>query len=59
MAIGWTSYGHWSIDQVDNALRPRQLSRPTSQPNDMVGPSKQGGIHFFVRNKEALPVGPS
>ena len=37
------------IDYVDKALLPRQLSRPTSQPPTMVG------IHFFVRNKEALP----
>ena len=22
-------------------------------------PASRGGIHFFVRNKEALPVGPS
>ena len=35
--------------------RPSQLSRPTSQPPTMVGPSQQGSIHFFVRNKEALP----
>ena len=27
------------IDQVDKALHPRQLSRPTSQPPTMVGPS--------------------
>ena len=46
MTVGWTSYGHWSIDYVDKTLRPRQLSRPTSQPNNMVGPSSQGETIF-------------
>ena len=38
-------YGHWmdivfkQVDKVDKALRPRQLSRPTSQPPTMVDPS--------------------
>ena len=27
------------IDEVDKALRPRQLSRRTSQPPTLVGPS--------------------
>ena len=56
----------WSLEiesfiltKVVKGRRPSQLSRPTSQPPTMVGPSKQGEYSFFVHNKEALPVGPS
>ena len=35
------------------------LTKP-SDPVNLVGPQvSRGSIHFFVRNKEALPVGPS
>ena len=47
------------LTKVDKGPHPSQLSRPTSQPPPWWVPASRGSIHFFVRNKEALPVGPS
>ena len=48
------------LTKVDKVPRPSQLSRSTSQPPTIVGPTaSRGSIHFCVRNKEALLVGPS
>ena len=45
------------LTKLDKGPRPSQLSRPTSQPPPMVGPSSQGET-FFSRNMVARPVGP-
>ena len=54
-------YSHWMdivrslelesfiLTKVDKGPRPSQLSRPTSQPPTMVGPSSQGGNIFFAK----------
>ena len=64
-------YGHWmdivrSLELESCILT--KLTKP-SIPVNLVGPqvslparwvpASRGSIHFFVRNKEALPVGPS
>ena len=56
----------WSLELESFILT--KLTKPSVLVN-LVGPQKSathyggsqlaGGIHFFVRNKEALPVGPS
>ena len=64
-------YGRW-MDIVRSleleSLILTKLTKP-SVPVNLVGPqvslpqrwvpASRGAIHFFVRNKEALPVGPS
>ena len=64
-------YGHW-MDIVRSpeleSLILTKLTKP-SDPVNLVGPqvslrprwvlASRGSIHFCVRNKEALPVGPS
>ena len=45
------------LTKLDKGPRPSQLSRPTSQPATMVGPSSQGEM-FFSQNTVARPVGP-
>ena len=45
------------LTKVNKGPHPSQLSRPTSQPPTMWVPASRGSIPFFVRNKEALPVG--
>ena len=45
------------IDLVEKALRPRQLSRSTSQPPTMLGPNSQGET-FYSPNTVARLVGP-
>ena len=58
-------YGHWmdivrSLELESFILTKfRKPSVPVNLVGPQVGPSCQGSIHFFVRNKEALPVGPS
>ena len=65
-------YGRWMDIVRSLELESFILTKLTkhSIPINLVGPqvslpprwvpaSKGGGIHFFVRNKEALPVGPS
>ena len=56
----------WSLElesfiltKVDKGLRPSQLSRPQVSLPPWWVPASKGSIHFFVRNKEALPVCPS
>ena len=64
-------YGRWmdivrSLELESYILT--KLTKP-SVPDNLVGPqvslplywvpASRGSIHFFVRNKEALPVGPS
>ena len=36
------------LTKVDKGPRPSQLSRPTSQPPTMVGPSQQGEYSIFL-----------
>ena len=42
------------LTKVDKGPRPVNLVGP-----QVSLPASRGSIHFFVRNKEALPVGPS
>ena len=47
------------IDKLTKPFVPINLVGPqVSLPARWV-PASRGSIHFFVRNKEALPVGPS
>ena len=64
-------YGHWmdivrSLEQESCILTkltkpsvPVNLVGPQASPTIWWVPASRGSIHFFVRNKEALPVGPS
>ena len=64
-------YSHWTDIVRSLELESFILTKLTkpSVPVNLVGPqvsllarwvpASRGSIHFFVRNKEALPVGPS
>ena len=64
-------YGHWMDIVWSMELESFILTKLTKPfvPVNLVGPqvslsarwvpASRGSIHFFVRNKEALPVGPS
>ena len=64
-------YGHWMDIVRSLELESFILTKLTKPfvPVNLVGPqvnlpprwvpASMGSIHFFVRNKEALPVGPS
>ena len=64
-------YGRWMDIVQSLELEPFILTKLTKPfvPVNLVGPqvslpprwvlASWGSIHFFVRNKEALPVGPS
>ena len=64
-------YGHWMDIVQSQELESFILTKLTkhSFPVNLVGPqvslpprwvpASRGSIHFFVRNTEALPVGPS
>ena len=64
-------YGHWMDIVRSMELESFILTKLTkpSIPVNLIGrqvslpprrvPASRGSIHFFVRNKEALPVGPS